>query len=176
MDLLDAYRNWLTRQPAHTRPLLLVAIALIPVALLAALAFLAPTLAPLGGTLAGLGLFAAVYGYGATTASPELRDRFDLTTRYPLGRRRTQVAAAAVIWVFLILLGGRYAPAPLLGTLTVFVVLCLIQTARPTPEEAAVLQAEAAARTEAAALEADATEFDYDDNDEDPNNDADVYR
>lgn len=158
MDPLDAYRNWLTRQPAHTRPLLFVAVALIPLLVLAGLAFLAPALAPLGGTLAGLGLFAAVYGYGTTTASPHLRDRFDLTSRYPLGRRRTQVAVAAVIWVLIILVGGHYAPAPLLGTLTVFVALCLIQIARPTPDEAAVLQAEAAARaadTEAAHEDAD---------------------
>lgn len=163
MDPLDAYRTWLTRQPAHTRPLLLAAVALIPILALTAIVVLLPALAPLGGTVAGLGLFAAAYGYTATMASPELRDRLDLTLRYPLGTRRTQVAVAAVAWVLLILLIGRYAPAPLLGTLTVFVALCLLLSARPTPEEAAHIRAEAAARAAQAEAEAIASEnYDYD--------------
>ena len=141
MDPLDTYVGWLARMARGSRAVILLTVALAPLILGAIVVLLVPVAAPMAGALAGAGLFAAAHGYWATHASTELRAATNLKARVPLPQRRVAVGAAVLLWAVALLLTGRFLPGPLLGTLNVFVAICLYRLWRPTEPEAAELRA-----------------------------------
>lgn len=162
METLDAYVGWLNRQASSTRLGALVAIALVPVALVAATAVFLPAAAPIGGALAGGGLFAALYGYAKAVLSQTRQDELDPKSRYPLNTRRAAAGVAMAVWVIILLLLGRFVPGPVLGTLNVFVFLCLYWLWRATPVEAAQVLAEYEAKQAAKAHEEEQAQWQAD--------------
>ena len=143
---VDNLIAWLNTRPARSRATVLVALVTVPVILVAVVGlFLAPA-APFAGALAGVALFVAAYGYWHTMVPAGQQASTDLKARYGLKKRRGLVGGAVAVWLILLLLLGRYAPGPLLGTLNVFVLISLYWLWRATPAEAA----EALARWEAA--------------------------
>jgi hypothetical protein len=145
---VDSVIDWLNTHPRNHRVTVLTILIGAALALVTS-AFLLRAAAPLLGALAGATLFLTTYGTWATLLPDHTRTRLDLKGKYPLRQRRGYLAGATAAWVVLVLLAGPYLPAPVVGTLNVFVLVSLYWLWRATPTEAA----HARAATEAAQRE-----------------------
>lgn len=160
---MDTVLDWLDEQDPSTRLGALVALAVGPLALVAATTYLFPAAVPVVGALAGAALFVAGFGYWHSVLSPEAQRSTNLKARYPLKQRRGIIGAAATVWIILLLLGGQAVPAPIMGTANVAVLFALYWLWRATPTEAAearaAYEAQQAARETAHADADDADNF-----------------
>lgn len=162
---VDHVLDWLNSRDEGTRITALAGTAGAALVLVTFVAFAVPSAATIAGAIAGVALFMASFGAWHTVLNEDQQDATDVKARYPLRQRRLIVAAAAVVWVALLLVVGPHVPAAIAGTVNVWVVCSLVWVVRATPTEAAAARAAydaavAARQAEAEAAAPDADFFD----------------
>jgi len=96
------------------------------------------------GSLAGFVLFIGLYLFWATVLPEDRKKQLNLRGTRTLPQRRTLFLWLAIGWAIIILFVGKYVGGPVVGGLTVAIIMCLWRMATATVAEVEEINEEAA--------------------------------